>query len=130
MILSLIILALAGLSIALYGYIEEKRARADVQYHAMCDLSDRISCSKVFLSPYGSLLGMSNALVGAFYYAFVLIATLLGFVDFIFYSAIAAIIVSCYLAYLLIVKIKAYCVVCTSLYLINIGILVVTYLAR
>jgi len=61
----------------------------------------------------------SNSLIGALFYAAIIILQLLGFYLAIFYLAILGCLGSVVLAYILYFKIKTLCIVCTSLYLIN-----------
>lgn len=39
-----------GLSLSTYAFYVETKAEGDKDYKAMCDISERMSCSKVFLS--------------------------------------------------------------------------------
>lgn len=66
-----------GLLLSVYSLYVEHSKSADPTYEAMCDLSARITCSKVFTSEYGKLLSkfglvpnghildVPNALLGA-----------------------------------------------------------------
>lgn len=124
MILSIFILAFIGFCIALYDYMVEQKIKKTPDYKPACDLSERISCSKPIKSEYGSLFLVSNAIVGMVFYA--LIAALAWFNAslLLLLVALAGCLFSVYLAYILFFKIKAFCLVCVSLYLINILILV------
>lgn len=44
-------LCAAGNLLSVYSYHVEAQVNADESYEAMCDISDRISCTKVFASP-------------------------------------------------------------------------------
>lgn len=124
MMTALIILAAIGFCISLYAYHVELKIKKSISYKPACDLSDRISCSKVMLSPYANLLMASNALVGAAYYALLIVLALFNApLKLLFAIAVAACIISIGLAYILYAKIKSFCVVCTSIYVINFLIL-------
>jgi vitamin-K-epoxide reductase (warfarin-sensitive) len=129
MIIILLALALGGFAISAYAYITEKKIKNDATFKPACDLSDRISCSRVMLSPYANMLLISNALVGIAYYAGIAILAMLNLVNIIFYAAIASCAVSCFLAYILYFKIKSFCILCTTLYVINILMLIFAYQA-
>lgn len=47
----LLFTALVGCSLSLYAYGVEKSIEKDQSHKALCDISDRISCTKVFRSP-------------------------------------------------------------------------------
>ena len=117
------IFALIGLCISIYAYMVEQKIKIDPTYKAACDLSDRISCTKPLLSPYAHLFYYSNATFGIIYYIVVAALAYLNAVNVLFLVALAGCLVSLYLAYILYVKIKSLCIVCTSLYLINFLIL-------
>src|SRR3990172_1058303 len=118
-----IMLAALGLGISLYTYVIEQRLKRDVSYKPVCDISDRISCSKPMQSQYASLFYFSNALVGTVFYGLLIALALVEARNLMFIATIGASIVSCVLAYLLYVKIKALCLLCTSLYIINLLLL-------
>jgi len=123
MTLPIIILGLVGLILSAYGYIIEKKAEKDSNYKAVCDINDTMSCTQTFTSQYGKTFGISNTLSGIFFYALI---TVLGFFSniFVFLLAILAILFSIYLGYLQYFKLKKFCVICTSIYIVNILILI------
>lgn len=122
-----IILAIIGLVISLYGIIVERKLQQDTHYKAACDISDAISCTRPFLSPYGKILGISNIWASALYYCVILVLTLLNFSTITFIIACAGVAISVVFAYILYFKIRSLCLICTSLYLINIALVVASY---
>jgi len=129
MLTIILILATIGFAISLYAYITEQQIKMDRSYKPACDLSDRISCSKPMLSPYANLLFFSNNLVGVAYYILVAFLAYFDQVNLVFYAVIANCLFSCFLAYLLIFKIRSFCILCVSLYVVNIAMLIVAYKA-
>ena len=123
MILSIFILALIGFCIALYDYIVEQKIKKTPDYKPACDLSDRISCSKPIKSEYGNLFLISNALVGMLFYALIAVLAWFNASMLLLITAIAGCLFSVFLAYILFFKIKSLCLVCISLYFINVLIL-------
>ena len=123
-----LILAVVGLLLSLYAYYTEYRHEKDKNYKAVCDLSDTVSCTKAFSSPYGKIMGISNAVLGMLFYIAVIVLVMLKQDFLVFLAAIAGVLSSIYLAYLLYFKVRSYCVVCTSIYIINILLLVFSYL--
>ena len=129
----ILMLASLGFLLSLYAYRVEKKILTDPHYKPFCDLSDMISCTKPLTSPYAKLFYISNSIAGMMYYALIALLALLPMshlnlpnlhiptllVIVSFGGALASII----LAYLLYVKIKSLCLICTSLYLINFLIL-------
>ena len=119
MIISIFVLALVGFAISVYAYITEKKIRENPLYKPACDINDRISCSKPMQSQYSNLFFISNSLAGMLFYASMAILAFFDMKTFILLGAIGASIATVFLAYLLYVKIKSFCIVCSSLYLIN-----------
>jgi uncharacterized membrane protein len=61
---TLLVLALAGLAIAMDLWVLHVRAHAGAG-PSFCDIDGRVSCSKVALSSWSVLLGVPNAAWGA-----------------------------------------------------------------
>jgi len=121
------VLAVMGLLISAYGYFIEQKMKRDATYKPVCDISDNISCTKPFLSPYGKLMKVSNTVVGMGFYSTILAFSMLGYALPIFYLSVAAAGASLVLAYILYVKIRSLCLLCTAIYGINVGLLFVSY---
>lgn len=127
MLLGVIIASAIGLVICLYGLYIEHKVLTDHAYKAACDLSDRASCTKTFLSPWGKILGISNMYVGIAFYSAMIAFGLLGLRTLAFWGAVAACFACAGLAYILYAKVKTFCLLCSSIYLINIILLVIIY---
>lgn len=119
MLSAIVVIASLGLVISAYAYFVEQKMKQDHTYKPMCDISDRISCSKPFASRYGALLGVANSLVSAFFYLVIILLAFLGMKKLIFLVAIVACCASLVFAYILFVKIRVFCVVCFSIYVID-----------
>lgn len=122
---------------ALYvEYRHQTQHRTDNQYVASCDISNRVSCSRVLTSKYARGLGilreksklyMSNAMYGLFFYGFLVILEILSFffehspfiAVLLLLSLLAVNLTDVYLAYILIKKLKDFCIVCVSWYIVN-----------
>ncbi len=118
------ILAFLGLLISLYILFAEFKVKQDPSYKAMCDFSDKVSCTKPILSPYGKVFGISNGVLGVLFYTTVIILAAFSFNRLIFFSAVAACIGSLYFGWILITKIRSYCLLCIFVYIINVLLLV------
>ncbi|XP_052868147.1 vitamin K epoxide reductase complex subunit 1 [Anopheles cruzii] len=131
----LVCLSTVGFVLSLYTSYVEVRAEHDRSYRAMCDISERISCTKVFTSSYGrgfgivgkllgqqSPLNVPNGFYGIFYYFLVAV---LSFSDQLRIARINSWLilasngVSLYLAYLLYFVLQDLCLVCLTTYAIN-----------
>lgn len=122
-----VVAAGVGLIVCLYGLYIERKVQADHAYKAACDISDQASCTKTFLSPWGKILGISNIYVGIAFYLVMITLGLFGQVQLAFLGAVGACCASVCLAYILYAKVKTFCLLCSSIYLINIILLVITY---
>lgn len=113
------LLAIIGFCISLYAAITEQKTKENPNYKAACDLTDTISCTKPMKSEYSHLFFISNSFVGMIYYATIAALAYLHKPLIILIVVAGGALFSCFLAYLLYFKIKALCLVCTSLYIIN-----------
>lgn len=119
MMIEFIIPAAIGFCISLYTYVVEKKIKENPTYKPVCDISDRISCSKPMNSRYANIFFFSNALLGMLYYVLIIILAVLNTSTLLFIASLCSCIVSGILGYLLYFKIKSFCLLCTSLYIIN-----------
>ena len=122
------IVSIFGLLLSVYAFSVEKKTEKSKSYKPLCDISKNISCTKAFDSKYGSLTGISNSFAGIFFYLIVFLLAFFGQLNYIFYLAIISIIGSFYLVYTQITKIKSFCLVCSGIYLVNLLLLVFSYL--
>jgi len=123
---SLLTLAIVGFLISAYTYFIEKKIKEKPNYKPVCDVSDRISCTKPMKSPYANLFYFSNALIGGAYYIMIGVLTLLQMHQLLIMAAVCGCIISAVLAYILYFKIKSLCILCTTLYVINVLILLLS----
>ncbi len=123
----IIMLAVLGLLISIYGITVERKLEQDMNYKAACDISDSISCTRPMLSQYNKMLGISNSLAAALYYVTVLIAAILNISLLLMIVVTTGLVTTLIFAYILYFKIKSICLICTSLYFINIILAILCY---
>lgn len=123
----IIILAIIGLIISIYGITVERKLQQDMNYKAACDISDSISCTRPMLSEYNKMFGISNSLAAALYYGVVIIAAITNIPLLLMIVVTTGLITTLIFAYILYFKIKSVCLICTSLYLINIILAILCY---
>jgi vitamin-K-epoxide reductase (warfarin-sensitive) len=119
-----LILAAVGIVVCAYAYFVEQKVKNDATYKAACDINSKISCSKAFNSKYSNVIGISNTLIGMFFYGSILIMALLGFNWLVYCASIAGAIATVVFAYLLYFKVRSFCLVCTTIYIINFSLLI------
>ena len=125
---SLLLISLIGFLLSLYAIYVERMVKYDKNYKAICDISEKISCSKAFASGYGKIFfGISNGIIGTIFYALIAALNFYGLTNFIFYLSVLSVIGSIYLAYILNFKVKTICLVCYSIYIINILLLIFSF---
>ncbi len=127
-VISIFIVAGFGLFVSLYATLVEWRSMRDKKYVPICDVSKNISCTKAFLSPYGKLFKASNAQIGIGLYLVILALAYLGNFRAVFGLSLLAVATSFYLAYLLYYKVKSFCIVCSSVYMTNFILAVISYM--
>lgn len=118
------LLSFIGFLLSLYSIILTRNLK-NKNYKPLCDISTRISCSKVFTNPASKLFGLHNSIIGIIYYSFIFTLTLI-FSKFILPLSSIALIISIYLAYISYFKIKSFCIICSLIYLINILIFIIS----
>lgn len=130
MIFSIICVAALGFVISLYAFWLEQKVKREPDYKAACDISQRMSCTASIKSPYARIFYFSNSAIGMAYYAFVALLAWLSLPQPLLIATMAGVAGSIALAYVLYGKIKTVCLVCTSLYLINIVLLILAWTYR
>ncbi len=123
------VLALLGLLLSCYALYVEWKFHQKKKYHALCDISSAVSCTKAFSSPYGRLFKLPNAFYGVLFYVSVFLFAFYGLPTFVFYGAVLSMLATFVLAYLSYVKMKNLCLVCSSIYVVNILLLIFSYRA-
>lgn len=116
-------LALAGFLLSAYAFSVEQSLKKDQKFKAVCDLSERMSCTRAFTSKYGKIFGISNSLFGIIFYATIFVLAYFGLSNFSFYLIVASAIATIYLIYALFFKVKTFCSVCFAIYLLNFSLL-------
>ena len=120
--------AVIGFLLSLYAlHVENKARKTKGKYKALCDINDIVSCSSTLTSKYSTIFGISNSYLGILFYTLIFILTFFD-VKYIFYLAILSGMVTVYLAYLLYFKLRKICLVCNSLYVVNIFLLIISAL--
>ena len=127
MIMSIIVIACVGLVLSMYSFFVEQKIKADPSYKPACDLSDMISCSRPMQSQYAKLFKISNSILGLLFYIAMIVLGILDYAQLAFILSCAGVVASMGFAYLLYFKIRSLCLVCTSLYIVNILLLIASY---
>lgn len=122
-----IILATVGFGLSFYMFMVERKLKKNPTYKPVCNLSDRISCTKALESEYAQPLGVSNALLGLLFYPILTLLALNNYPALVYYASIGACCVSFFLALILYFRIKTFCIICSSLYVVNALLLIVSY---
>jgi len=117
-------LAVIGILLSLYALYVEQKVRKNIHYKAFCDISDHISCTKAVGSRYGKLLYLPNAFFGVLFYILIILFWSLPELQFIL--ALVGLIISIVLAYISYILQKNFCLVCSTIYLVNILIFILT----
>ncbi|THD19885.1 Vitamin K epoxide reductase complex subunit 1 [Fasciola hepatica] len=130
-----------GILVCIYALYVEYSKENDKDYKPVCDISDKISCTKVLLSEYSrgfgllprtwknSWLNQRNPVFGLIFYSLLLVLDHYGTFGALKLSLVLAIlscIGSVYLAYLLYFVLKSLCLVCLAIYVIN-AVLLINY---
>ena len=112
------LLAIIGLFLSIYFFFVKQEVRINKKCYVLCDIHERISCTKVAQHKCSSLFGFSNALLGIGFYILVLLLGGLDQYQFLFWLEVVASLFSVFFMYLMI-KIRLLCVVCMGIHIIN-----------
>ncbi|XP_067113862.1 vitamin K epoxide reductase complex subunit 1-like protein 1 [Osmerus mordax] len=138
-----LLVCLLGIILSLYAFHVESEKAKDSNYRAMCDVSNSISCSKVFSSRWGrgfgllgsifgndSAMNQPNSVYGIFFYVFQL---LLGMTVsamaalILMMTSILSVVGSLYLSYILYFVLKDFCFICVTTYALNFILFILNY---
>lgn len=125
---AILTLAIIGILLSFYTLYVECKLGQNKNYKAVCDINNRMSCTKTFSSKYGKTFGISNAYPGLSFYGLIVLMILYRQTDFLLLITGLGVLFSLYLAYILYFKVKHFCLVCHGIYLVNILLLVFSYL--
>ncbi|MBN3308372.1 VKORL protein, partial [Amia calva] len=138
-----LLVCLLGILLSFYAFHVEREKARDPEYRAMCDVSESVSCSKVFTSRWGrgfgllgsifgknSAMNQPNSVYGLVFYVFQL---LLGMTVSavaalaLMTSSIVSVVGSLYLSYILYFVLKDFCILCLTTYTLNFILFVLNY---
>lgn len=125
--LKLIILIFAGFMLSLYSVWIDLKIKKNRAYKPFCDLSDLVSCSKPIASGYSNFFIFSNGVWGIIFYSTLFFLACYNMHFIIRLLASMGVFVSLGLAYILYKKIGAICLICTSIYIINVLIFLIAF---
>ncbi len=131
-----VILSLLGILDSVYTQIiHNKLIESQFTYRSFCTISEFINCDVVIASRYGKILGIPNSYFGMITYSLILIFVLFYsikgkperniFYSWMFGFSLFTSLFSIYLFAISLLVIKAICLMCIGIYLINLSMLVI-----
>ncbi len=123
----IVVVAIIGFLLSWYALSVERKVNLNKNHKAMCDINDKISCTKAFRSLYGKMFGVQNSMLGMLFYVVVFVFALFDQMTLVFYLSVLSLLVSIYFAYVLYTKVKSFCLICHGIYLVNILLLIFSY---
>jgi len=126
-LVTLAVIALIGAILSVYVIYVATQSEKDPKYKAICDISEKISCSIAHSSKWGHIFDISTGYFAAPFYGLIFILALLELRLFIFPLAVFSVLYSIYFAYILVFKVKTLCLVCVSLYIVNVLLLIFSW---
>jgi uncharacterized membrane protein/protein-disulfide isomerase len=130
------VFAFVGLGAMSAAALVHYRLLFNPSYVSFCDISSTVSCSQVYLSRFSTAYGVPVAVYGAIWFAGVVVllaATVFGSPSiresvpgYVFAMSTGALAVVLYLAYVSVVVLKVYCVLCLTTDVAVVGLFVVS----
>ena len=130
------ILACAGLAAAATSTYVHLRMLGDPGYASFCDINARVSCTQVYQSRYGSVLGVPVALGGVIWFAAVLLLTYAGtrapraaaphVAGYLLLWSTVGLAVAMYMAYASFFVLGTICLLCVVVYVAVVGIFILS----
>lgn len=126
---------IVGILICIYALHVEHSKESNKEYRALCDISEYMSCSNVLTSKYGRGLGLPinsygnaiftqrNPIYGLFYYTLMFLLSCLKsriMMKLSILLSCISVLGSIYLCYILFFILRDICLVCLSIYAVNI----------
>ncbi len=136
-----LVLAALGLGVSVAIESVHRRLTADTNYTSFCNVSDSVNCDVVLASRYAVLAGASVSTWAILFYVFVLaVATALARADgarqrealgnVILLSTVWGLLFSGYMAVVAFFILHTVCLMCSALYLINVGMFAAAWWLR
>ena len=130
------ILACAGLVAAAASTYVHLRMLGDPSYASFCDINASVSCTQVYQSRYGSVLGVPVALGGVIWFAAVLLLTYAGarapraaapnLAGYLLLWSTVGLAVAMYMAYASFFVLGTICLLCVVVYVAVVGIFILS----
>jgi protein-disulfide isomerase/uncharacterized membrane protein len=134
-IISISILSILGIIDSYYTLLIHSRLEKSSIYRSFCTISEFINCDVVIASKYGKFLGIHNSVYGIFLYSILFIYAMYHlvfakekqqrFYSYVFAISIFTSLYSIYLFTVSILIIKALCLMCTGIYIINLSMFLI-----
>jgi uncharacterized membrane protein len=131
--------ALVGLAASLTSLYVHYQLLANPSYTSFCDVNETVSCTQAYLSRYGNVQGVPVALLGALWFAFVIVCAALewsgpasfkdAFPGYLFVLSTVGLAVILYLGYAALFVLKAVCLMCLTTYAAVVGLFIVSGIA-
>jgi len=131
-----LICALVGLAASTAAAYTHYHLLYDPTYKSFCDVSARISCTQVYLSPYSTAFGIPVAIFCALWFVVAAFLSVVGLrardavresaPGYLFALSTMALAVILYLGYMSIVRLHMYCPLCLTTYAAVIGLFIVS----
>lgn len=119
-------LTLIGFCLSVYVLHVEKYAGKKKDFRAWCDFTERISCTKAFTSEFAHTGMLPNSVIGMIGYSVMALLAYFNEIQYLFLISLACLSFSVFLAYVLFVRVRSYCLVCISIYAINLGLVLIS----
>ncbi len=119
-------LALVGFCLSAYVFHVEQYAGKKKDFRAWCDFTERISCTKAFTSEFAHTGMLPNSIIGMMVYSVIGLLAYFNEIQYLFLISLACLLFSVFLAYVLFVRVRSYCLVCISIYAINLGLVLIS----
>lgn len=110
-----------------YLYYVGREVRKDSFYKAVCDINEPITCTGVLKTRYATTFGIQNSILGIVYSLLIMYLASKGLLGFVFAITIPAVCYSIYLIYVSYFKLKKYCIICHTAYVVIFLISLLTY---
>jgi uncharacterized membrane protein/protein-disulfide isomerase len=131
-----LICALVGLAAAVYAAWVHYHLLYDPRYTALCDVSEAVSCTQVYLSPYSTVAGIPIALFAAIWFSFAALLSIAALAarpevresisGYLFSFSTLALAAVLYLLYVSVALLKIYCPVCLTMDAAVIGLFLIS----
>lgn len=124
----IMLLGLVDFLLFFYLYYVGREVKKDSFYKAVCDINEPISCTGFLKTRYATTFGIQNSILGIAYSLIIMYLASKSALGIVFALTIPAVCYSIFLIYVSYFRIRKFCIICHTAYIVTFIIAILTYI--